>query len=139
MNQQIAIDVPFASCAYCKRMDILSFKGEHSCRFSDFCESVIGTYNEHIKENKRFANQKDYFGNIFKAICVENNITIKEVAEATGISQNTLYNMTKRNTKKPRGDKVERVLDYLQRRVPELTVETVIPIDEIVEEETYED
>ena len=135
MKFEIEIDVPFASCIHCNYLNIKTFRGEHYCDNGSFCKSVIGTYNEHIKENKRFANQKDHFGNIFKAICVENNITIKEVAEATGIPKNTLYNMTKRNTKKPRGDTVERVLDYLQRRVPELTVETVIPIDEIVEEE----
>lgn len=59
------------------------------------------------------------FGYKLKQICKDNGITIKEVAENTGIPSRTLYNITKRNTKKPRGDVQEKVFNYLDKRVEE--------------------
>lgn len=72
------------------------------------------------------------FGNNFKRICGENGITIKEVAEGTGIPKNTLYNIVKRNTKRPRGDVVQKVFEYLQSKVPELTIDDLMKEEENV-------
>lgn len=63
------------------------------------------------------------FGYNFKRVCHKNGITIKEVAEGTGIPKTTLYNITKRNTHNPRNGLIEKVFCYLKERVPDLTMD----------------
>ena len=122
MRFELEIDVPFPSCVNCKSMDILSFQGEHTCRYGDFCLRIIKNYETHTnKETNRIG-----FGNNLKKICKENAIAISEIVEATGISKNTLYSITKRGTTKPSGDLTERVFDYLQTRVEGLTMEDLL-------------
>lgn len=60
------------------------------------------------------------FGYNFKRICRENDIPISAVAESTGIPSRTLYNIANRNTKKPRGDVMEKIVKDLQEKKPEL-------------------
>ena len=60
------------------------------------------------------------FGYNFKRICKENGIPISAVAESTGIPSRTLYNIANRNTKKPRGDVMEKIVKDLQKKLPEL-------------------
>lgn len=69
------------------------------------------------------------FGYNFKRICEENNITIKEVHEETGIPLNSLYSITKRKTREPRDVAIkEKVFSYLKGKIPELTWGDFYPI-----------
>lgn len=67
------------------------------------------------------------FGVNFKRILKENNLKIKEVHEGTNIPLNTLYSITKRNTKIPNKDTIKKILKYLQERIgPEITIDLLI-------------
>ena len=63
------------------------------------------------------------FGAKLLTVCKENGITIKEVSEGTGIPKNTLYNITKRDTKYPQNGIQEKVVNYLETRIPNITEE----------------
>lgn len=83
-----------------------------------------------------FDEEKLSFGYNFKRLCDEHKIAIVDVAKGTGIPKTTLYNIADRKTKRPRGDVMEKVLKYMQKKVPTLTMGDFLPVyDE--EEDAY--
>lgn len=53
------------------------------------------------------------FGNRLKEILKERGVTIKELSEMSGISINTLYSITKRDTQAPASDTIRKIADAL--------------------------
>lgn len=53
------------------------------------------------------------FGNRLKELLKEKGMTIKELAEISGISINTLYSITKRDTQIPSSDIINKIADAL--------------------------
>lgn len=64
------------------------------------------------------------FGQELKNILKKHNMTIKELAEVTGISLNTLYSITKRDSENVRFDIYLKIAEALQ-----------IPLEELIDEE----
>ena len=89
-----------------------------------FCVSTINTTEQRCKGryDSMLDEKKLRFGYNFKRICKENDVHISDVAESTGIPSRTLYNIANRNTKKPRGDVMEKIVKDLQKRLPELNL-----------------
>ena len=60
------------------------------------------------------------FGNKLKKVLKEKNMTIKELSEKTGISVNTLYSITKRDTRFPSDDILFKICKALDTEVGDL-------------------
>lgn len=125
MEMKLEIDVPFKTCKNCNKMTLKTFHGEHYCDYGDFCRYLVETHKAYIN-GKDKDKSTPHFGNNMKKICKEHRITLADVADGTGIARSSIYNITKRNTKKPRGDKVQRIFAYLKERVPDLTMEDLM-------------
>lgn len=66
------------------------------------------------------------FGIKLKALLKEKNMTIKELSDITGISKNTLYSITKRDTRAPRIEIIEKIAAALN-----IDSEELLSLDDI--------
>ena len=106
---------------YIKKEDVIAILITHHIDACFEICNLIGVEDADINTEQKELKPSTFGFNLAK-VCKENNIKIRDVANGTGISEHTIYNITKRGTKKPRGNTVQKVFDYLKERVPDLTM-----------------